>query len=1367
MRQKQVLIILVAFLIPLAAGVGAQSPTINNFAGGVPAVGPATATAIGNPGGIGVDASGNVYFSSNTGVILKLAGGNLSVFGGNGTCCFSGDGGPATSAQTAIPLFVPIAPLKTDPAGNVYFVDEGGCSVRRIDKTTGVITTVAGIPNTDFITFSNCGFSGDNGPATAAKMAPNGLTFNPAGDLYISDDSVCVIRRVDHTTQMITTVAGNPAAGCAGTIGVGDGGAATSAQFVNPSGLAVDAAGDIFVADFFPFPSTNPGAVRRVDGISKNIATIAGGGAGMPGSGLLATQVQVAAPTGLAFDLAGNVIIADSGFSIVFSVDRVSNVITLLAGEVSPGFSGDGGAATSAQLDARNYGNMDIAVDGGGNLYITDTLNSRVREVDAAMQMINTIAGNGTANDGGPATSAIVFSTGVAVNPSGDVYISDLTGGRVRRVDHASGQISTVAGSDVGSVLPPSGDFGPATSAQLLMPRYTAVDASGTFYLVENLNLIRRVDGMTGEITPYVGFGFPGYDGDGLTANSTEINNAKGLAVNAAGDLIFADSGNQEVRKVDHVSTIVTAVAGSQALGAGFSGDGGPAVSARLNSPAYVALDAAGDVFIADRNNNVIRRVDAATGKISTVAGNFALGAGFSGDGGLATSAQLNQPRAVAVDSFGNIYIADGQFTTNRLRVVNSVTGLISTLAGTGAQNYSGDGGPATAAGVVPVELAVAPGAGGNILVYAVDALSARVRLVTIPPVPAMFLTPAAGLTFASQAVGTASSTQTVTIANSGTGTMNVANITFGGTDPGDFQIAGGTCSGTSFSLAPTASCTLLISFAPTAFGSRTASVSITDDVSGSPQAIPLSGTGLGPSVSLPAGLAFNTVPQFNTSAAMTVTLTNVGNAALNFSAPPALSGANAADFAITGGTCAVGAAVPAGGGACTVTITFTPSTSAAEAASLAFADNAVPAAQSVPLSGTGLAPGVSISGISPFGSQAVTTTSAPQTVTISVTSGTGTLQLTSLNITGANSGDFAITGASTCPTGAGQVAGGASCSIVITFTPTAVGARSATLNINGSNLPGGPEMVSLSGTGAAAPAPVASLSASSILFGVVPVGMPSAPMSVTVTNTGSAPLTFSASPAISGTNAADFAVTNNTCPTEGSVAPGGACVVTVVFTPSVATPESATLTLRNNAANSPQTVSLSGGGPGFTFTPTTTTGGDPTTLTLVAGDTGIFTVLVTCTAGVTGTVTLAVGGPLPPNTILTISPPTITCPASGPVAVKLTLQTNCVTQLVGPENPWRTPGSGPLPVAPLLAAGLMLLWFLVARTSPAGSRRVPALAALALLLVVATFTACVHNDPPALPNAPTTPAGTYALMIVGTGPTGAKSTLTLTVRVI
>jgi Abnormal spindle-like microcephaly-assoc'd, ASPM-SPD-2-Hydin len=374
-----------------------------------------------------------------------------------------------------------------------------------------------------------------------------------------------------------------------------------------------------------------------------------------------------------------------------------------------------------------------------------------------------------------------------------------------------------------------------------------------------------------------------------------------------------------------------------------------------------------------------------------------------------------------------------------------------------------------------------------------------------------------------------------------------------------------------------------------------------------------------------------------------------------------------------------------------------------------------------------------------------------------------------------------------TCPLGAGMLAGNMSCTVAITFTPGATGARSATLNIAGSDLPGSPKMVALSGTGTPPPAPAVTLVPTGLTFGVIPVGQNST-QSVTLTNSGNAGLTIT-SIAISGPNAGDFSQTNN-CPVAaaaGPLAAGGMCTIMVTFTPSAIQPESATLTITDNAANSPQTVALAGGGPGFTLmVPPSSSGGSGSTITVLPGDTATYTLMLVCSPGVTGTITLMGMQPLPPNTILTVTPMMITCPAAGPVTVTVMLQTNCVARLVGPR-PWNGWPSGS-PLAPLglpiearlggLLAALLLLAMggkLMTQRETAGAVRLARQGGLApalVLLVAVALPLClagcgVNNLPPALPNQPTTPAGTYPITIVGTGPTGAKVTLTLTVKVI
>jgi sugar lactone lactonase YvrE len=439
------------------------------------------------------------------------------------------------------------------------------------------------------------------------------------------------------------------------------------------------------------------------------ITTYAGGGS----NSTVALSAEIVTPLSVAVDSSGSIYIATDGMPQVFRVDR-SGGLTVVAGTSVAGFSGDGGPATSASLS----GSSGAAVDSHGNLFIADTWNDRIRRVDAATGIITTVAGDG--------------SWGF------------------------------------------SGDGGPATSAGLYLIEGVAVDASGNLFIADNQNArIRRVDAVTGIITTVAGNGTWGYSGDGGLATSASLNLPMGVAVDVRGNLLIADEGNSRVRRVDAVTGIITTVAGDGNWG--YSGDGGLATSASLAWPLGVAVDALGNLFIADSSNNRIRRVDATTGIITTVAGDG--NSGFSGDGGPATSATLHWPAGVAVDLFGTLFIAD--YYNNRVRVVG---------------------------------------------------------------LPGFFAPSASELTFASQKVATTSKPQVITLTNTGTVTLDIESLALGGTDPTDFAwSASGMCQG---GVQPGEDCQISVTFTPQKAGSRSATLTITDNAPGSLQTVTLSGTG-------------------------------------------------------------------------------------------------------------------------------------------------------------------------------------------------------------------------------------------------------------------------------------------------------------------------------------------------------------------------------------------------------------------------------------------------------------------------------------------------------------------------------------------
>ncbi len=339
-----------------------------------------------------------------------------------------------------------------------------------------------------------------------------------------------------------------------------------------------------------------------------------------------------------------------------------SAAISTVAGTGTGGYraSDDGAAATAAQLNAP----AGVAADGSGNLYIADKDNNRIRKVDASTGNISTFAGGGSAlGDGGAATAAQLDQPeAAALDGSGNLYIADTQEDRIRKVDASTGNISTVAGG--GSSFFGIGDGGPATSAYVNEPVGVIADGSGNLYIaVSRGHRIRKVD-TAGVITTIAGTGTGGFSGDGAAAASAQLNTPYGAALDGSGNLYIVDGNNNRIRKVDTAGVITTIAGGGSALG-----DGGPATSAQLNNPADAALDAAGNLYIADFGNHRIRKIDTA-GVITTIAGTGA--GGFSGDGGAPAEAQLNGPFGVALDGAGNLYIADRN--NNRIRKVTFPT---------------------------------------------------------------------------------------------------------------------------------------------------------------------------------------------------------------------------------------------------------------------------------------------------------------------------------------------------------------------------------------------------------------------------------------------------------------------------------------------------------------------------------------------------------------------------------------------------------------------------------------------------------------------------------------------------------------------
>ncbi|MBI3951846.1 MAG: hypothetical protein HY314_15465 [Acidobacteria bacterium] len=336
-----------------------------------------------------------------------------------------------------------------------------------------------------------------------------------------------------------------------------------------------------------------------------------------------------------------------------------TRLIETMAGTGAPGFGGDGGPAMLAQFGTISA----LAVDSEGNLYVSDTSNHRIRRIDRS-GIITTVAGTGTPGFNGDqrlaTTAQLAAPTGITVDAVGNLYIADLGNHRIRRVD-PSGIIITIAGNGVAGF---SGDGGLALEASFNYPTDVVFDGLGTFYIADVGNYrVRRVD-LNGIVTTVAGNGQRAFAGDGGPAPEASFKGVANLAITPTNDLLIVDRFSHRVRRIDQ-NGMITTLAGDGTFG--YNGDGIPADQASMRLPQDVALDQAGNVYIADFANHRIRRVDSA-GIITTLAGTGA--SGFSGDGGPADQASLNSPSAVAVDVAGNVYFADS--FNYRIRVVRA-----------------------------------------------------------------------------------------------------------------------------------------------------------------------------------------------------------------------------------------------------------------------------------------------------------------------------------------------------------------------------------------------------------------------------------------------------------------------------------------------------------------------------------------------------------------------------------------------------------------------------------------------------------------------------------------------------------------------
>jgi sugar lactone lactonase YvrE len=567
--------------------------------------------------------------------------------------------------------------------------------------------TKAQMPNT-IVTVAGGGTNSGAANTWTLTQPPDAVR-DAAGNTYISDPILCVVYKVD-TTGALSIYAGN------GIFGVGgDGGPATSAGLTLPEGLALDGNGNLFIADYLN------NRIRRVDVNTHVITTVAGSEdpfvGGYAGDGGLATLARLNLPFAVAVDKNGNLFISDSGNNVVRRVDAQTQIITTYAGNGLPGTpgmaNGDGGAATAAQFNLP----VGLVIDGNGNLYIADSQDSVIRLVNAQTQIITTYAGSpatqGTfGGDSGPATSAgLNTPSDIFLDGTGNLYIADTKNQRIRFVDNTTNHIiTTIVGNGTLCMNPASacGDGAAATAAMLNHPTSVFLDSSGKLLIADQGDQRIRVV-SAGTISNFAGGG-PG--GDGAAATSAILGLPNSLVVDSTGNLFVVEQLGERVRRLDATTHNMSTYAGTGARGERMSsnGDGGQAVNANFVAGFGIAIDGTGNIYVVDEKAAVVRKIDATTKIITTVAGN-GLRCGepgnpvvlpTCGDGGAATSASLFIPVAIALDSAGNLYISD--VALNTIRIVNP-SGTIQTFAGTPgpgcttyATNRCGDGGPPTQA---------------------------------------------------------------------------------------------------------------------------------------------------------------------------------------------------------------------------------------------------------------------------------------------------------------------------------------------------------------------------------------------------------------------------------------------------------------------------------------------------------------------------------------------------------------------------------------------------------------------------------------------------------------------------------------------
>lgn len=671
-----------------ASGFAQPVYTLQTVAGSNPLGdgGPAIKAIILNPDAMITDAAGNIYISENQGRVRRIGvDGIITTVAGVVGAGAGGDNGPAVQASINVPLAMAI-----DATGNLLYIsDYQSCRLRRVNLQTGIITAFAGN--------GACGYAADGSAATTSLYYPSLLWMDPQGRLLVVEVGSNKIHRIDANGN-ISTIAGTGTAGF-----TADGALAAQAQINTPSSLTADSKGNVFFTD------PTKCLIREIDAATGVLHTVAGSSCGFSGDGgpLLSAQLN---PASILINPAGDTLYLFDAATRIRQIRLNSNVITTYAGIGVNGYPVDGSPAIKTQV----IGSGSLAFAKDGSLLLSQ--NYGIYRIDGT-GIMNRLAGMiPFAGDGGSAPNAILAYPGyIGLDGKGGFIFNDAFNGRVRAVTSA-GVISTVAGTS--QTVGVTGDGGLATNAQLGFLQALAVDAAGNIYIGQHI-----FTPSTWELRRITPAGIIDHFGN------TAFLSITGLAVDPTQQFLYvAEGGGHRVVRMDLTTGAATTFAGPGSPGAtgtpGFAGDGSAAINARFSNPGQLSVDGAGNVYVVDVSNSRVRKITVSGNLIQTIAGNGTNAS--TGDGGLGSSASISLFVGMAADSAGNVFLSEG----NRIRRVDAATGIINTVAGGSIGGFAGDGGPALSGRFADIE-GMAVDSRGN--VYLSDLLNHRIRMISPP----------------------------------------------------------------------------------------------------------------------------------------------------------------------------------------------------------------------------------------------------------------------------------------------------------------------------------------------------------------------------------------------------------------------------------------------------------------------------------------------------------------------------------------------------------------------------------------------------------------------------------------------------------